>query len=363
MHDFFLAEALRYAHLGRGQCAPNPSVGALAVQHHQIIAHGWHAGAGYAHAEKNVLDQFPANTPGVTLYVTLEPCNHWGRTPPCVDAIVQHGIERVVYAYLDPNPVVRTNKTHDFLTEKGVEVVYCPLPEIDRFYESYRHWTLTHTPWVTVKLAQSLDGKIAHAHGVRCTLSNEACATFTHQQRLHTDVILTTARTVHHDNPLLNARVAGKTVGKTVAILDRALTLAPDANVFTHAASCLIYHDKCQKAPPDDTLRTYHGVDADENGLDLEAVLLDLGARGHHDVWVEAGGTLFRALHHEKRVQRTYLYLVPRCLGESSLSAYACEDFFQQAHSVQWHPMDDNQMLQLDWAPMGMDEMGFITKV
>lgn len=106
MHEQFLLAALEQAKLGRGFCAPNPSVGAVAVQNGNIIAQAWHRGAGTPHAEQLLLSQIPPQTPGVTLYVTLEPCNHWGKTPPCVDAIINHGIEEVVFPILIQTPLL-----------------------------------------------------------------------------------------------------------------------------------------------------------------------------------------------------------------------------------------------------------------
>ena len=164
MHSLFLKLALDQAQLGRGHCAPNPSVGAVAVQAGRVLAVGHHLGPGTPHAEQVVLSQLPRGLLDVTLYVTLEPCNHWGRTPPCVDAISQYGIQRVVYAFADPNPIVQANQTPALLRANGVEVCHESVPEINAFYESYRYWLATKRPWVTVKLAQSLDGMIAAAH-------------------------------------------------------------------------------------------------------------------------------------------------------------------------------------------------------
>jgi pyrimidine deaminase RibD-like protein len=130
-------EALREAAKGVLICPPNPAVGAVAVVNDTIIARDWHRGAGHEHAEILVLKKIPPQTPNVTLYVTLEPCNHWGRTPPCVNAIIQHGISRVVYAFSDPNPIVKHNNTESILREKNIEVIYLPLSEVDAFYQDY----------------------------------------------------------------------------------------------------------------------------------------------------------------------------------------------------------------------------------
>ena len=252
MHKQFLLKALELAKLGMGNCAPNPSVGALAVKDKTIIAQARHHGAGELHAEQLLVTKFPKNTAGVTMYVTLDPCNHWGRTPPCVDAIIQHGITRVVYAYKDPNPVVSANGTPNLLQEHGIEVVYHELPEITDFYRSYRHWFTTGKPWVTAKIAQTLNGKIAPLGGT-VMLSNAKCAEFTHRQRLQADVILTTATTINIDDPLLNARIDGTTISKNVAILDARLELNAQAKVLGLAkCSHIFYDEKSFQQTPED---------------------------------------------------------------------------------------------------------------
>lgn len=352
MHEQFLLAALNQACLGRGLCAPNPSVGAVAVHNGQIIAQTWHHGAGTPHAERLLLEQLPKNIKNIsdiTLYVTLEPCNHWGKTPPCVDAIVSFGIKKVVYAYRDPNPIIVANNTPRLLREHGIDILHYPLPEIDSFYQSYRYWTLTKKPWVSIKMAQTMDGKIAGKNGVRISLSNELCAQFTHKKRLQSDVILTTARTVNIDNPLLNARLPDGHVAKPIAIIDNRCTLNPAATIFTTAKHCHIYsaeHKSTQMAYQNST---HHVVPSTDGFLDLESVILHLGQLGYHDVWIEAGGTLFSSLHLARLINRTYLYIVPAVLGGAAMSAYHHIDMFNQACNVSWQSMGDNMMAILDW--------------
>lgn len=350
MHDQFLLAALDQAWLGRGISAPNPSVGAVAVQSGKIIAQSWHRGAGTPHAEVLLLAQLPKHCPDVTIYVTLEPCNHWGRTPPCVDAIIKHGIKHVVYGYSDPNPVVSANNTPVLLKAQGIDVLHYPLPEIDRFYQSYRHWTVTQTPWVTAKLAQTFDGKIAAAFGARAFLSNSLCAAFTHKNRLHSDIILTTAQTVNQDDPLLNARMQNGNTAKPIAIIDSQLTLNPHAQVLSQATHCHVYHDITITKPAPTLNVSYHGIPITPlGGLDLSVIIHHLGSLGYHDVWVEAGGRLFNALHQQRLVNRTYLYLVPKILGESAMNAYQNIDVFKDAHTITWKAMGDNMIAQFDW--------------
>jgi diaminohydroxyphosphoribosylaminopyrimidine deaminase/5-amino-6-(5-phosphoribosylamino)uracil reductase len=340
--------ALEQAWLGQGRCAPNPSVGAVAVHKGEIIARGWHQGVGTAHAEQVVLTQLPKGLQNVTLFVTLEPCNHWGRTPPCVEAIIDAGIFEVIYGFRDPNPVVAANNTPERLQARGIKASHYPLAEIDAFYQSYAYWTRTKMPWVTAKLAHSLDAKIAKQAGERTRLTNNECAVFTHQNRLHADLILTTAKTIRSDAPLLNARIEEKVYSKPLAILDSKLSLDKTTQAIALARHCHIFHDEACTVTAPNANCTYHGVPVNAGLLDLKAVVTRLGQLGFHDVWVEAGGTCFSALHKEGLVQRTYLYIAPTLLGNEAVSAYLGEIFMKKPR-VTWQIKADNVIACLDW--------------
>lgn len=347
MHQKFLLKALEQAKMGQGICAPNPSVGAVAVQNGTIIAQAFHRGAGTPHAEQLLLAQITPKLPGVSLYITLEPCNHWGRTPPCVAAIIEYGIKEVYFAYLDPNPLVEQNQSSATLRAQGIKVEHIPLKEINEFYKSYQYWTQTHRPRVTVKMAQSLDGKIGQTQGDRLILSNALCQEFTHQMRAQADVILTTARTIQLDNPQLNVRLNNKQQAKPIAIIDQHLSITPKAEIFSTASHSHIYHHS-DKEPVYANSSFYKMPLNKEGRIDLNAVLEHLGALGYHDVWVEAGGALFSALHKEGLVHRTYLYLVPINLGEEAVSAYRQSGIFAGKHTVSWQAMGDNMIACLD---------------
>lgn len=349
MHKKFLISALEQAQLGRGYCAPNPSVGAVAVRDGNIIAQAWHRGAGTAHAEQLLLAQLPKDCSEISLYVTLEPCNHWGRTPPCSDAIIERCVQRVVYAYADPNPLVARRDTTALLKAHQIDVVHYPLPEIDQFYASYRRWVDSTQPTVTAKIAQTLDGKIAACGGQQVMISNQYCHDFTHKMRCQSDVILTTAATVNQDNPLLNVRLGNEPIAKPVAIIDRRGLLREDVNIFTTAKHCHIFYD--ERYPPNKipANTTYYPVFVENGIMDLKSVISQLGQIGFHDVWVEAGAQLFSALHQQQLVHKTYVYLAPKLLGERALSGYISPDIFDKPHQLAWYPMGDNMMAVFDW--------------
>lgn len=348
MHKKFLLAALEQARLGQGFCAPNPCVGAVAVQNQTIIAQTFHRGAGTPHAEQLLLAQIPPKTPGVSLYISLEPCNHWGRTPPCVDAIIEYGsVEHVIFAYADPNPIVAHNGSSARLRAQGIKVTHYPVTEITEFYKSYAYWTLTKRPRVTVKIAQTFNGKIGYEDGERVILSNSLCKEFTHQKRAATDVILTSARTVHLDDPMMNVRLGDKEQSKPVAIIDRQLSLDNKARIFSTASHCHIYH--CDERRGDYSNSSFYLMPMKNGGMDLGAVIEHLGELGYHDVWVEAGGAIFSALHRERLVHRTYLYLVPTSLEQNAISAYQQSGIFDHPHTVSWHAMGDNMIVCIDW--------------
>lgn len=349
MHKHFMLAALQQAWLGRGLCAPNPAVGAVLVQDNQIIRQDWHKGAGTAHAERLVLQDLPARRDNLILYVTLEPCNHWGRTPPCVTAIIESGVKQVVFGFRDPNPVVAANDTPRQLMEQGIDVQHYPLAELDAFYQSYQYWTRHKMPWLSAKMAQSLDGKIAAAGGRPVPLSNELCAEFTHTQRRHTDLILTSVRTIIQDNPRFNARCAEGVFSKTLAILDQRLQLPNDATVLKTAPKIHVFYERGQTVEHPFPNCEYHAISVVDGLLDLGEAVKKLGELGFHDVWVETGGCLFSALHEKNLVQRTYLYLVPELLGADAIPAWHGSHVFKRAHQVTWQPKADNVIACIDW--------------
>ena len=350
MHEKFLLLALEQARLGRGFCGPNPSVGAIAVKEDKVMAKAHHRGAGTPHAEQLIIDLLPANESGVTLYVTLEPCNHHGKTPPCVDAIIRYGFEKVVFAYRDPNPIVAKNDSTKILRSNNITVLHYTLSKIDTFYHAYHYWLNTKRPWVVAKIAQSFDGKIGRTEQGKFTLTNQQCLEYTHHKRFNSDIILTTARTITIDNPEMNVRLFKKPLAKPLAILDRQLTLTGNENIFKTAHHCHIFYDQTLQPPASRINTTFHPAPlANDKQLSLAHILEEIGQLGFHEVWVEAGGCLFTNLHNENLVHTTYIYIAPIMMGTSGVNAYQHHEILQRAHKVAWLPMEDNLIAVLDW--------------
>jgi diaminohydroxyphosphoribosylaminopyrimidine deaminase / 5-amino-6-(5-phosphoribosylamino)uracil reductase len=349
MHRRFLLQALSLARQGLGQCSPNPSVGALAVHNGVVIAQSWHRGAGTLHAEPLVLQQIPAYSTNITLYVTLEPCNHFGRTPPCVEAIIAHGISKVVYAYKDPNPLVSGKNSSHILEQAGVSVEYCRQDEIDDFYHDYAYWVKTKMPFVRSKIAQSFDAKIAGFNGDRVQISNSQAADLTHQYRLHADIILTTSRTITFDDPSLTVRLPHITCFKPLAIIASARNvLNKKALSLRNPEVCYEYFVNCDNISRKN-LRNGEVFVLEPSAQVLHNIISDLGKLGYHSVFVEAGASLFNALHKLSLVQETIVYLAPKVLGSKAIPAYGDFDIFTRAYTVQWRALDDNIVGIFTW--------------
>lgn len=357
MHYFFLRKALSLAKRGQGKCAPNPSVGALAVHNGKIIASAWHHKAGMPHAERLVIDRLPKGLKNVTLYLTLEPCNHWGKTPPCVDAIIEYGgINSVYFAYVDPNPIVMEKNTPATLRSHGIEVHMLSFPDIDAFYEPYVYWITTGMPWVISKIAQSLDAKIAGKNGAPQQISNEQCHRLTHQMRRSADIILTSSKTIQCDNPRLNVRLGKKPEIKPVAILDRTLSLNENYYLFNGTTPLIIFHDKTIKPVKSLAYVTYVPVTVSNNKLNLSEVLRKLGDFGYHQVFVEAGAVLFEEIHKNRLVNRTYLYVAPKWLGADGIDAYRNGLDLSQKHRLSVTLKGDNLLVDIQWEQSCLQE-------
>jgi diaminohydroxyphosphoribosylaminopyrimidine deaminase/5-amino-6-(5-phosphoribosylamino)uracil reductase len=297
----YLHLALGEAKKGEGQCAPNPAVGALVVKDGIVVSTGYHRGVGHAHAEVNALATIDAR--GATLYVTLEPCCHYGRTPPCTEAIIHAGIVRVVFALKDPYQHTTTTG-EAVLLQHGIACECVALAEITQFYRPYVHWVRTGRPWVTAKLAVSINGVTAGERGEPLAITGEACRVFTHTQRLHADALLTTARTIIADDPQLNVRLEHVLMKKPVYVVDRHL-LTPHGAMLAHtAASLTLFHGEVTVP----VKNAGHLIQE----TSLSRMLTVIGAQGHHRVWVEAGPQLFTALCASNLLHEAYVYISPR---------------------------------------------------
>jgi diaminohydroxyphosphoribosylaminopyrimidine deaminase/5-amino-6-(5-phosphoribosylamino)uracil reductase len=354
MHHNYLLQALDLAKLRQGFCAPNPTVGAVVVKDGQVIAQGYHWAAGHPHAEAAALAQLdPSQCQGATLYLTLEPCCHYGRTPPCSLLLIQRGIKAVYYGFKDPNPIV-AGKGREHLLQNGISCEQIPLAEIDAFYQSYFFWTQNRLPWVTAKIALSLDGKIAGTHGKPAAITGVELQKYTHQWRKRSDAILTTAKTIRQDNPQLNIRLEDETYAKPLYILDRCLTLPLQSQILHTTHSITAFHaadaDVDRKKDLESAGIRCISLTQEYDKLSLVEALQHIGKDGVHDLWVEAGGRCFQSLLQEKLLHRALVYIGFKWLGQDAQPAFIeAVDLLDKVQQTRWQIFGQDVVCELQW--------------
>lgn len=305
--EHYMTLALEMAEATKGQTSPNPQVGCVIVKHNQIIGIGAHLKAGDWHAERHALNMAGQGAKGATAYVTLEPCSHHGKTPPCSDALVEAGVSRVVTASSDPNPDV-SGRGIRRLRESGIEVTEGVLRDrADRMNAWFFHAITERTPYITLKFATSLDGKIATATGESQWISNEQSRSDVHRLRHQTDAILVGSQTVKQDNPSLTTRLPAGGKHPVRIVMDRSLSTPPDSAMLLdgYAPVLFVTREDASEDRKDRLIKT--GADIIEIGEDdrfIEKMLEALGSRGISTLLVEGGGTindqfLTKGLFHE----------------------------------------------------------------
>lgn len=329
MHERFMSRCLELARKGAGFVSPNPMVGSVIVCDRRIVGEGFHERYGGPHAEVNaiasVADQDLLRRS--TLYVNLEPCSHYGKTPPCSDLIVEKGIPRVVVACRDPHEKV-AGKGIDRLRQAGVEVMEGILEQDAlRLNEAFMKAHRRHLPFVALKLAQTLDGKIATATGLSKWITGEASRSEVHRMRSRYDAVLTGAATVLADDPRLTVRhVEGRNPLRVV--LDRELCLQPEAGIFgPEARTLLVTSKRADVAGKGAAFRRKEveiAVVGEKDGsLDLSEVLRLLHERGILSVLVEAGGRLSSSFVREGLADKLYMFVAPKLFGADGRSSFA----------------------------------------
>ena len=320
----FMQEALALAKLGRGRTSPNPMVGALIANEGQIVGRGWHQKAGTPHAEIHALTEAGAAAKNATLYVTLEPCCHQGRTGPCSEAVIAAGIKRVVVAMVDPNPLVAGCGING-LREHGIVVETGVLAEAAaRLNAPFIKWISCRLPFVTLKTGMSLDGKIATRCGDSRWITCGESRLEVHKMRDAADVILTGIGTVLADDPELTARLPEGGKSPVRVIVDRLARTPLTAKIVNDGKAPTILAVS-PDAPPDNVAAlTAKGVEilyipeGHDGGLDLGMLLRNLGQRCFTHVLVEAGGTLNTSLLFGNFADRVVLFVAPKIIGGAS---------------------------------------------
>jgi len=318
----FMARALQLAARARGRTSPNPMVGAVLVSGGRVIGEGYHHRAGEPHAEVLALRAAGKAARGATLYVTLEPCCHHGRTPPCTEAVIGAGVARVVAAMRDPDPRVAGKGLAAF-RRAGVAVEVGPLEvEARRLNEAYLKRVTTGLPFVSLKTAMSLDGKIATAGGESQWITGERARAYGHRLRGEHDAILTGVETVLADDPQLTVRAArGRNPQRVVADSRGRTPTAARVLTADERPAIIAVTDRTperRRAALETAGADVWVLPAREGRVDLEALLRKLAANGVSSVLVEAGGTLAAGALAAGLVDRVYFFIAPCLLGGAS---------------------------------------------
>jgi diaminohydroxyphosphoribosylaminopyrimidine deaminase/5-amino-6-(5-phosphoribosylamino)uracil reductase len=330
--NFYMARALAVAERGRGRTSPNPMVGAVVVDPEGVVVgSGSHEVAGGPHAEIHALRAAGDRARGATLYCTLEPCSHVGRTGPCAPRVADAGIARVVLAVEDPNPRVN-GRGVAILRERGVQVTAGVMREEARALNGpFFSVILRRRPFVTMKVALSLDGRIAGAAGVRTRLTGPAANRLIHRERAEVDALAVGSGTILADDPLLTARGAYRHRPLTRVIFDTRLRTPPGAKLFSTLDAGPVIIVSTHSAPAPDRLAALVAAGADvalvperadppsDGGGSLRAALELLAARGLSSIIVEGGGMLHRSLWDSALVDRVQIFRTPHRLGERGI--------------------------------------------
>ena len=323
--SLFMARALALAERGLFSTSPNPRVGCVIVKDGAGVGEGWHEAAGKPHAEVLALREAGAAARGATLYVTLEPCSHHGRTPPCTDALIDAGVARVVAAMQDPNPAV-AGSGFGRLRGAGIEVTHGLMEEQARELNIGFVSRMTRArPWVRMKVAATLDGRTALANGESQWITGEAARRDGHHFRARACALLTGIGTVRDDDPRMNVRDVQTPRQPLKVLIDSRLEVSPDARLF-EGGDVLVVAARDDGARSDALRARGAEVIVIPNAggkTDLPQVLAELGRRGVNELHVEAGTRLNGSLVREHCVDELLVYLAPSLIGDAGLGMFS----------------------------------------
>lgn len=344
MSEKYMKIALAQAKRALGRVSPNPLVGAVVVKRGEIVGVGYHHRAGSPHAEINALNKAGGKARNADLYVTLEPCCHYGRTPPCVETIVDRGIKKVVIGMIDPNPKVAGKgiaklKAAGILTASGVLEEECR-----KLNEVYVHYITRSIPFVILKVASSLDGKIATRTGDSRGITGEQSLARVHALRDQVDAILVGSGTVKTDDPLLTTRLGGKRGKDPVrVIVDSTLSISPRARVFNPHSRSGVIVATTNRAPTrkkeqiEKAGGTIITVASKDGRVSLRSLMRTLGKREITSVLIEGGTGISTSAFNEGIVDKIIFFYAPKILGGSrayGIIAGKGFDRISRAHKV-----------------------------
>lgn len=317
MDQYWMKRTLELAERGKGWVSPNPLVGCVIVKNEEVIAEGWHAKFGGPHAEAAALAVAGERAKGATLYVNLEPCSHFGKTPPCADAIIAHGLARVVVAMKDPNPKV-AGRGIERIRKAGIEVeVGLMEEEAKSLNRSFIHYITRKTPYCVMKTAVTMDGKTGTAKGDSQWITGAEARKEVHRMRHELDAILVGTGTALADNPRLTARLDRDVSQPIRVVLDRKGEIPRTHHILSDGAAKTIWAVGTAaaanlEAPP---FVEILAVEEASGHLDLLDLFEKLGERGIASVLLESGGGLNAAMLEAGLVQEAVLFMAPKIVG------------------------------------------------
>lgn len=309
--------ALSLARATIGQTSPNPCVGAILVKNGEIVGMGAHLKAGTEHAEVHAIKSAGEKARNAILYVTLEPCSHYGKTPACTDLIIQSGISKVFIATIDPNPCVAGTGIEK-LRAAGIQVdVGLCENEANEMNEPFFHFIKTKTPFVTLKAAMSLDGKIAAKTGDSKWITSKQSRQDVHKLRHEHDAILIGVNTLIKDNPILTARLPQGGKNPIRVVLDTCLKIPVDSNIVQDsAAKTLIFTGKnINKQKAEELKKQVEIISLPSDHVPVDQVLKILGERNIMSILVEGGAAIHASFIEAKAFQQVILYIAPKIIG------------------------------------------------
>lgn len=317
-HEYFMDLAYRLAVKAKGKTSPNPMVGALVVKNGRIVGRGYHQKAGLPHAEVTALDDAGKKAEGASLYVTLEPCAHFGKTPPCTDKIIKSGIKKVIVGMLDPNPL-NNGRGMQVLKEHRIKVEAGFLEDkLRKLNEVFIKYITKKIPYVTVKVGESLDGKIATVTGDSKWITSDKARVYAHRLRSNYDAIMVGVNTVLRDNPKLDAWFSQKQ--PTKIIVDSQLSISEEANIFSRENSIIVTLPvKPGQETENRKILTEKAkileVKEKAGQINLKDMLKKLAQLEISNILVEGGGTLIGALFDEGFVDKVLFFISPKIIG------------------------------------------------
>ncbi len=318
-HEYFMDLAFRLSLKGKGMTSPNPVVGALVVKDSRIIGRGYHEKAGLPHAEAIALDDAGVKAKGATLYVTLEPCIHFGRTPPCTDKIIKSGIKKVIVGMIDPNPL-NNGKGIGILRHQKIKVEVGFLEDrLRKLNEVFIKYITRKIPFVTVKVGQSLDGKIATRTCDSKWITSDRSRAYAHRLRSNYDAIMVGVNTILRDNPKLDAWFSKKQLIKIVA--DSQLSIHQEANIFYRESSVIIVTLPVKSGQETENRKILSQkakileVKEKSGQINLKDMMKKLAQLEITNILVEGGGTLIGGLFDEGLVDKVLFFISPKIIG------------------------------------------------